>query len=181
MKKTLLVFSAFFLLFGLPGLSHAAIANWTDIWPPDPESGPVYLQQGDQRSYLHSITEEGFDPGQDVVYWYDLAIGLEDDEYTDRLEVAWINLPGIISDTIVEVDYSNVSIGVSLAGIFSLNAEGTLQVEITSLLGDFLLVDSTLKAYGQESMPIPIPAPALLLGTGIIGLLGLRRRPRANV
>lgn len=179
MKKTFLIFSAFLLLCGLPGLSHAAIANWTDMWPSDPEIGPVYLQQGNRYSYLHSIIEEGFDPGQDIVCWYDLAIGLEDDENADGWEFAWINLPGIISDTIVEVDHSDANIGISLAGILSLNANGTLRVEITSLLGDFFLVDSTLTAYGQESMPIPIPPPALLLGTGLIGLLGLMR-PRGS-
>jgi hypothetical protein len=137
MKKTLLIFSALLLLFGLPGLSHAAIANWTDIWAPDPEIGPVYLQEGENTRYLHNISEEGFDPGQDIVCWYDLAIGLEDDEDLDGRELAWINLPGIISDTIFEVDHSDANIGISLAGILSLNANGKLRVEITSLMGDF--------------------------------------------
>jgi hypothetical protein len=176
MKKTLLILSAFFILIGVPLPTQAAAAMWTDDWPPDMESGPVYLNRGDHFSYTHSLIEAGFDPDQDVVCWYDLAIGIEDDSYTDGWEIAWINLPGIFSDTIIEVDHSDVNIGISLAGVLSLNIDGTLGVEITSLLGDFLLVDSTLRAYGHDSMPIPIPAPALLLGTGLIGLLGLRRR-----
>jgi hypothetical protein len=177
MKKHIACWVAFLILFGMAGGAGAAMvdAQWTDVWSPD--GGPVYFGNNggySTYSYQHNIIDdEGFIPGQDIINDYALTIGLSDDG-DRRSEWAFINLPGLASDRIVEVDFNDITMGSSFAGLFSLNANGILNVTIQRLWGDFYLTDSTLAADGQTPS-VPIPAAVLLLGSGLIGLLGYRR------
>jgi hypothetical protein len=182
MKKIIFGLTVFLILFGMAGGAGAAMVDtqWTDVWTP--EGGSVYFaspwaDSGGYSifSYQHSILEDGFIPGQDSVSDYNLTIGLRDDRDRWWSEAAIINLPGLTSDRIVEVDFSDIIAGSSFAGLFSLNENGILNVTIARWWGDFFLTGSTLVADGQTPASAPIPAAVLLLGSGLIGLLGLRR------
>jgi hypothetical protein len=178
MKKNFVCAAIFLILFATAGVAGAAMVDtqWTDIWTPD--DGPVYFGPGpgySTFSYEHNILDEGFIPGQDVITDYTLTIGLVDDA-DDGPEYAVINLPGFFSDRIFEVDFGDTIVGRSFAGLFSLNDDGILNVTVARLWGDFFLTGSTLVADGQTISHTPIPASVLFLATGLIGLLGFRRR-----
>jgi hypothetical protein len=128
-------------------------------------------------SFQHDITDGigGFDPGYDHIDSYGLRIGLRDDCDRYKSEWALIDLPGFLTDKTYEVDYFDKNIGMSLAGWFQLNSFGKLDVTIKALCGDFYFDYSYLCAKGCDN-PVPIPATAVLFGSGILGLVGIRYR-----
>lgn len=169
-----------------------SVATWTFKDRYDPAD--VLLNYKNRSfSYTHDITRDGFDlgidhnirhhdfdPEEDTVFRYRLAIGIRDDSHSDRLEWAYINLPGYISDEKVEVDFKTTKAGWSGMGLFQLNDDGKLTVNIRRLGGDFYFTESRLMAYSRkDSTSTPIPAPVLLLGIGLVGLVALRRRTKA--
>ena len=183
MKKALRFSAILLLLLFLTTPAYAVVTTWVDDWKPEDDGldSPLYFGSKwnpsaiQSHTYVHDITSGGFVVGSDTVSSYNLSIGLADDEDCDWFEVAWINLPGTITDRFVEIDYDDVELGFSLAGIAALNNFGQFNVTITRIFGDFWLNGSVLTATGVSSQ-VPLPGAALLLGSGLLGLIGLRRR-----
>jgi len=173
MKKIIL--GTTMLVFGMMGTAIASPTSWTDIidWNPD-----QYIGSRDKFQYTHEL--DGFvgyaEGGDDYIDFYSLTVSLYDDK-DRRGEVALINQPGLLGDGFYDFDYSNETYGWSLAGLISLNLDGSLDVSIDSWYGDFYLDSSALYASGDNgAAPVPEPATMLLFGTGIAGLAGLRGR-----
>lgn len=157
-------------------------ATWTDTL--NVGSG-VYI--GDSRSYTytHDLNDNGFRPLNDVITGFHLSINLADDSrsWLDGPELAFINLPGALGDSFV----SNFGLsgeefgGWSILGLLQLNTLGTLTVTISSIIGDFNLVGSTLTAQGLSNVAsVPEPGALGLLGIGLMGMaFSMRRRQRA--
>ena len=57
-------------------------------------------------------------------------------------------------------------------------------VGAASLIGDMgqaiLSADGTIFSIGSSVAPVPVPAAGILFATGLLGLVGLARRPKAN-
>lgn len=167
-------------IFFLCSPAGAVPYKWVDVVDPDKEI--YFSKEGaggvQEYKYQHDITDDGFDPWpEDYVKCYNLVIDVYDDG--DRKgEWLRINLPGKMSDKEVEVDFSDIDLGMSIKGWISLNLHGVLDVTLKRLCGDFYFNSSTLTAWGCESNPAPVPEPStmLLLGTGIAGLVGFGRK-----
>jgi hypothetical protein len=154
-------------------------ATWTDSL--NVGSG-VYIGNFQSYTYTHNLNDNGYRPLNDWITGFNLSINLADDTRSWELlpELAYVDLPGALGDGFV----SNFGVsgeefgGWSILGLLQLNTLGTLTVTISSIMGDFNLVGSTLTATGfQHVGSVPEPGALGLLGIGLMGMaFSMRRR-----
>ncbi|MET0536294.1 MAG: PEP-CTERM sorting domain-containing protein [Steroidobacter sp.] len=165
------------------GFATAARADYIPAtWIDNANVGSgVYIGDFQSYTYNHDIRDNGFRPLNDVISGFHLSINLADDRRGLELpELAFIDLPGLGGDGLVH----NFGLageefgGWSILGLLQLNVLGTLTVTISSIMGDFNLVGSTLTAHGYQNVAsVPEPGALGLLGIGLMGMaLSMRRR-----
>lgn len=171
-------FALVLLAFGFAGAARADYipATWTDS--ASVGSG-VYIGSQQSYTYSHNLNDNGFRPLNDLITSFRLSINLADDQRRDSYELAFVDLPGFGGDAFVQnfglagQEYG----GFSILGLLQLNALGTLTVTISSIIGDFNLVGSTLTASGLSNVAnVPEPGALGLLGVGLVGIALSKRR-----
>ena len=194
MKRISILVFCFAFILGFSGVAASAPYTWTDYidFTPDLLVPPT-------ATYYHNIADDGFSSeymgGNDTIDSYDLTVEIYDDnnptyrktffgtiQIPDGGEVASIwTLGGVYSYdfSLTEMTYtSDPENLLELGGVLDILDDGTLNVAIASLWGDFYVASSTLSAYGDNgTAPVPEPATMLLLGTGLVGLaVGSRKK-----
>lgn len=195
MKKFLLAASV--LLVGMVGSASAAPFTWTDTinFTPDILIPPTY-------SYFHDIGDgpDGFasflDGGNDTISSFELQLAVYDDNLssTER-QLKWVNW-SLQWVNVVKPDGTEnggVTFGLgfypltfgsgantytgNFGGTVDIFHDGTLNVSVFSTGGDFYLDSSRLVVNGDNgTAPVPEPGTLLLMGTGLAGLVAVRRR-----
>jgi hypothetical protein len=141
------------------------LLTFTDLVDPTPD---ILL---DTRTlthrYTHSILDDGFDPLRHTLGTINLTLDVRDDALLDKRERVAVSLDGLGQGAFV-VSGADLVFTVDVALVAQ---DGLLQVALTRDKGDFFFRQSTLVAAQT-----PEPATLLLLGSGLVAVVGVRRR-----
>jgi hypothetical protein len=175
-------------LLGMSSVAAAVPMTWEDSYSPVED---VYMEAGTSsatQSWTFDITNDGFNPGSALVTDYGIGLNLYDDSNDNVWWKWWCNdceneyadfdQPGWIGDRTFEIGGGGETAGWSLAGLFSINLNGLLDVSLTATSGDFYFGGATLEANGF-AQNVPEPGTLALLGLGLAGLGAARRRQKA--
>lgn len=129
-------------------------------------------------SWTHNILDQGFILGsaQSATLIIEFRDDAQDPWYapfeTALLQIGNFDIQdgGIVNPTVTW----NGNLGFS--SLAKLNADGSLFVQVTSILGDFVIGNSTLKVVTKD---VPESSSLALLGLGLLGLVVMRRKVRA--
>lgn len=167
-------------------VSAAAMAvpmTWTDTIDFNPD---VRISPLNGKSYFHNITDNGFksalNSGNDTISGYSLKVSIFDDNDRGAESAIVWTLGGTHS---YDFAFSSQTYEGGILGVIDILDDGTLNVSVSSLWGDFFLGASELKVFGDdgEAPPppplthAPEPGSLILMGSGLIGvaLCGRRR------
>ena len=165
------IFKPLVLALGMTFGASAGAATITDTIIQE-----AYVSFLGSYTYIHDITDDGFDTGSAISG--SLQISIYDDA-RDRFDL----LPEVVLVIVDSFDFDsggltfgNFDNSLGIQALGSLNADGLLQVKVQSLIGDFRVGNSTLSVEVSE---VPVPGTLGLLGAGLAAL-GLVRRKAAR-
>lgn len=180
MKKVFGLLAGSFLIFLIAGSAAALPITWEDSLAFNPDEKISMFNGG--YSFFFDLRNDGYLAGIEIDD-YTLSINVYDDGSgwleTDSETVMITTLGGV---TIADVAMGYVEQDWGIFGVLDLEDDGTLNVWVASLMGDFYLDSASLIAHGDDGTvappknPVPEPASLILLGAGLLGLAGIARK-----
>lgn len=136
-----------------------------------------YLSTWQSFSYTHDLNDNGFTLGSAVSGTLSIDIRDDHDGSYEWFELTLITVDDFDFDTDGFTFMANdFNTSLQLKALASLNADGKLDVTVTSLLGDFYVGNSVLSVITEVAEPGTIA----LIGAGLLGLFAARRRKDAT-
>lgn len=133
----------------------------------------VFVDWFGSHSYTHDINDDGFSLGSALSATLEVEIADDSNSFFDGGEFIAFIVEGFDFDT-GGLTFGTTFLGdLEINALGFLNADGFLDVTITSIFGDFYVGKSTL------TVQVPEPATLALLGFGLVGIGMARRRKTA--
>lgn len=172
MKKVVLFLSSIFIFLCMAFSAWAVPTTWEVSKNYVP---PYYISfMNGQLLYL-DLADDGYVSGMEIND-FTLTIRVSDDsnKWYDGNEHILLTA-GTESNGTWSV--GDLSVGWSMLGEFDIEDDGTLNFLVTSGWGDFYLNSAKIVAAGDDgTTSVPEPATMMLLGLGLLGLVGVRRK-----
>ena len=131
-------------------------------------------------SWTHNILEHGFTLGTAESATLTIEFRDDKDPWYAPFETALVQLGyfDIQDGGLVFNPTINWSGDLGLSSLVKLNADGTLFVQVTSVLGDFFIGNSTLNVVAKD-VSVPESSSLMLFGLGLLGLGLMRKKAQA--
>jgi hypothetical protein len=164
--KTIVSFLSGVVLLAIAGVSSAAIITDT-IYQSE------FVDWGESHSYTHDINDDDFVLGTAVSG--NLQVDVSDDGgFLDLWETILFTVEAFDFDTGTISFGSGFDGELEVIALGELNADGLLDVTVSSLFGDFYVGDSVLTVVTSD-VSVPTPSALLLLSLGLLGLGAVRK------
>ena len=200
MKKLFILIVAITMALGLASMASAALTFQLDFGQDGTYENYYELLVGDVVSidlYVSNVADPGLiSMGFDIVYdpaqlavvesgtdidWANWYLGTGVMQYAPELEMKGGRMqPGLSGDLIklATIEFECIALGLSELWLFDSDRGGSFD--------DFVLADGTVHdgeikdgIMVAQINNVPIPAAVWLLGSGLLGLVGLRRKVRS--
>jgi hypothetical protein len=158
------------------GLSLLAVAGITQAGMiTDTVSQNAFVGWWKSYSYTHDLNDNGFVPGSAV--GGSLAVQVSDDGGRfDLGETILFTVEAFDFDT-GGISWGSGFLGdLEVKALGALNADGLLDITVTSLWGDFYVGNSVLTVITQDAQSVPTPSVLLLMSLGLLGMGAVRRK-----
>ena len=149
--------------------------TWYSMYDPT----DVKITAPGYKEFMFDFTDDAppFQVGVDDIYKATLKVWVRDDGgRRDGAESFTITIDGANLYTGHTWNFHDYSGLINGTGLTSLNADGKLLTRLTATQGDFWFEKMSLTANGCDYTSVPEPTTMLLLGLGLVGLAGVRRK-----
>jgi hypothetical protein len=163
------------------GATGYLYSNATAVNPPN--NNPSGYGQADVQGYVDYTGSGKYVLNFTIPYYYNYSLIASSGTGSSAYGYASYEVQYTITNPLrkapVSQDYTDfISLGVNDGHSDSITTSGNIPISLTLKKGDHVDFLFNVTSYASATQPVPVPAAIWLLGSGLIGLVGFKRRKR---